>query len=311
MVTHVTSVSPLGIGELAQLTGVPVRTIRFYCDEGILDPLRSAGGHRRFDLSSVDRLRLVRRLRGLGLGLPAIVGVLHGRHSIAEAVTAERAALDVELAALAWRRASLRAVETADPAERAARLELLAAVVDGPSARMALIDFWRGVAVAPLAGDVVEAILDMVVPEPPVAPTPEHVVAYAELVALAGDRSLTRRIRDRARANLAVISDEIGMLVGVAEACELGEERVRAGDEPTPGAALDAFVAAHAAARLQRDTPAFRRVLNVEADVDRDPRLMRYWTLAGQVTDSDLVPNAGHTWLLAALQRWAWEASAA
>lgn len=95
----------LGIGDLARLTGVPVRTIRFYCDTGILEPRRSAGGHRRFGPSAVDRLGLVRRLRRLGLGLPAIADVLTGERSVAEAVAAERAALDVELAALAWRRA--------------------------------------------------------------------------------------------------------------------------------------------------------------------------------------------------------------
>ncbi|NKZ09334.1 MerR family transcriptional regulator, partial [Actinomadura latina] len=97
----------LGIGDLAALTGVSVRTIRFYCDEGVLEPGRSAGGHRRFDRSAVDRLRLVRRLRALGLGLPAIAAVLAGDRSLAEAVAAERRAADAELASLAWRRASL------------------------------------------------------------------------------------------------------------------------------------------------------------------------------------------------------------
>lgn len=89
----------LGIGDLAALTGVPVRTIRFYCDEGVIEAGRSAGGHRRFDASAVDRLRLVRRLRGLGLGLPGIVAVLTGDLSLEEAVTAERRAADAALAA--------------------------------------------------------------------------------------------------------------------------------------------------------------------------------------------------------------------
>ncbi|MFH8369762.1 MerR family transcriptional regulator [Streptomyces sp. NPDC018031] len=91
---------PLGIGDLARLSGVPVRTVRFYCDEGIVESRRSAGGHRRFDPAAVDRLRLVRRLRGLGVGLPAIRDVLAGRVSLAEAAAAERAALDAELALL-------------------------------------------------------------------------------------------------------------------------------------------------------------------------------------------------------------------
>ena len=56
----------VGIGELSRLIGVPVRTIRFYCDEGLVQPHRSSGGHRLFDPAAVDRLRLVRRLRALG-----------------------------------------------------------------------------------------------------------------------------------------------------------------------------------------------------------------------------------------------------
>ncbi|WP_373281250.1 MerR family transcriptional regulator [Nocardia testacea] len=37
---------------MARTTGLTVRTIRFYCDEGILESQRSAGGHRMFDADS-------------------------------------------------------------------------------------------------------------------------------------------------------------------------------------------------------------------------------------------------------------------
>ncbi|NQE70567.1 MerR family transcriptional regulator [Nocardia gamkensis] len=73
---HTGSVS---IGELSRLTAVPVRTIRFYCDHGILDSHRTTGGHRIFDSgTAVDRLLLVRRLRALGVSLTAIADVLAG-----------------------------------------------------------------------------------------------------------------------------------------------------------------------------------------------------------------------------------------
>lgn len=180
-----------GIGDLAQLTGLPVRTIRFYCDEGIVDSRRSGGGHRRFDRAAVDRLILIRRLRLLGMSLPAIAQVLHGERALAEAVGAERAAVDTELATLTWRRDLLHAVEQADPTDRAARLGLLAAVSDGRAARDALEGFWRRLVLAPLSGAMFDALIDMSVPRPPKNPTPAQVVAYAELVALVADRSLT------------------------------------------------------------------------------------------------------------------------
>ncbi len=293
----------LGIGDLAALTGVPVRTIRFYCDEGLLDSRRSAGGHRRFARSAVERLDLVRRLRGFGLGLPAIAGVLSGERSIDEVVAAERAALDVELASLAWRRASLAAVEAATPAERAARLAMLAAVQDHEAARAALVAFWQRLFLAQLPADLVSMFLEVSVPPPPSDPTPRQVVAYAEMVVLAGDHTLTGRMRARARVNLERISDETELLTGIAEACELARPLLLAGRRPAPGAALDRFVAAYATAQRSRDTPRFRQDLLTTATVDRDPRLRRYWALVGEVTGEPVTVGVAQAWLVDALER--------
>ena len=293
----------LGIGDLAALTGVPVRTIRFYCDEGLLDSRRSAGGHRRFARSAVERLDLVRRLRGFGLGLPAIAGVLSGERSIDEVVAAERAALDVELASLAWRRASLAAVEAATPTERGARLAMLAAVQDHEAARAALVAFWQRLFLAQLPADVVSMFLEVSVPPPPADPTPRQVVAYAEMVALAGDHTLTGRMRARARVNLERISDETELLTGIAEACELARPLLLAGRRPAPGAALDRFVAAYATAQRSRDTPRFRQELLTTATVDRDPRLRRYWALVGEVTGEPVTVGVAQAWLVDALER--------
>jgi excisionase family DNA binding protein len=293
----------LGIGELAHLTGVPVRTIRFYCDEGLLSAHRSAGGHRRFARSAVEQLRLVRRLRGVGLGLPAIACVLAGERSLGEAVAAERAALDAELAALAWRRASLRAVEEADPVERAARLELLAAVEHGPAARDMLVAFWRGVIVAPVPEWLLTAFIDLSVPEPPDDPEPAQVVAYAELVTLAGDRSLTRELRGRAVEMADVLPDERNLMADVGEACTMVAPALIAGEPARPGPALDRFVDAHAEARGGRDTPGFRRRLLADLMAQHDPRIDRYWSLVGEVTGEAATLGAIHSWLVGALAR--------
>jgi excisionase family DNA binding protein len=296
-------VSGLGIGDLAELTGVPVRTIRFYCDEGLLDFRRSAGGHRRFARSAVERLDLVRRLRGLGLGLQAIAAVLSGERSVAEVVAAERAALDAELAALAWRRASLAAVEATTPGDRAARLALLAAVADHTAARGALVDFWHGLFIADLPPDLTEMFLEVSVPRPPADPTPQQVVAYAEMVALTRDRTLAQRMRARARINIERITDEAELLMGIGEACELARPLLLVGRTPAPGPALDRYVAAYATVQRTRDTPAFRSELLTTAVVDRDPRLRRYWRLVGEVTGEPVPVGSAQAWLVDALER--------
>ncbi|MGV9269143.1 MerR family transcriptional regulator [Kitasatospora sp. NPDC003701] len=293
----------LGIGDLARLTGVPVRTVRFYCDEGIVDSVRSAGGHRRFERAAVERLGLVRRLRGLGLGLPAVRQVLAGERSVAEVVAAERAALDGRLADLSWRRASLRAVEeAAGPADRAARLALLAAVQDGGAARDALTAFWRRTMVAPVSEVMLAAFVTAAVPEPPADPTPPQVLAFAELFALAGDRELTRGLLAMARANAELVTDEAELLNGIGEACALAQPAVRAGEPPRAGPELDRFVAAHASVRGGGDTPGFRRRLLAQVAADRDPRMRRYWRLVAEAGGDPATIGAAHLWLTDSLE---------
>ena len=283
----------LGIGELARLTRVSVRTLRFYCDTGIIKPTRSTGGHRRFDAGAVDKVRLVRRLRGLGLGLPVITDVLGGQRSVAEAVAAARAELDVELASMAWRRASLVAVEQAPPAVRAARLDLLAAVESGRAAFDALVAFWRPA----LAYDIaLDSFVTMSVPEPPVDPTPAQVVAYAEMVAVTADRSLSRPRRPDRR-----VVDMEALMGGVDKVLTEAASLVASGATPGPDPLLDDFVTAHAAGVGAQDGPVFRRELLHVLKVDRDPRLRRYWRLYGELTGEDVPVGVTHTWLVDAL----------
>ncbi|MEU5643513.1 MerR family transcriptional regulator [Streptomyces milbemycinicus] len=294
----------LSIGELSQLTGVPVRTIRFYCDEGFVESVRSTGGHRRFLPHTVERLTLLRRLRALGLGLTAIDSVLGGRRSIAEVAAQERAKVDVELATLAWRRASLRAVEQAAPAERAARLELLAAVTDGRAAQHMLEAFWSRIALPSMSEDGASMFISVSVPEPPNDPTPEQVVAYATLVAIVDDHRLRQQIWARTRTGEEFVAYQNALLDGgIGEACELARARVRVGERPGPGPLLDRFVEAHATTRSTLDSPMFRRALLRTAAVDRSPSLRRYWELVGDITGEDVTVGEAHSWLLDSLDR--------
>ncbi len=293
----------MSIGELAERTGVPVRTIRFYCDNGVLESVRSSGGHRLFDSGrATERLLLVRRLRTLGVGLPAICAVLTGERSLADAVAAERAAVDVELDGLAWRRASLRAIENADPAERAARLELLANVQSGASAYETLVGFWRRV-LTPVPSALFDGFVDMNVPGRLSDPTPEQVVAYAELVTLVSDREFSLVVSQQLwRSDPYRIPDRAGLIAGVGEACGMAESALAAGVRPCPGRALDRYVDAHATARAARDTPGFRARLALGCH-DTDPRTQRYWQRAGELMNASTTAGAGQRWLFDALAR--------
>jgi MerR family copper efflux transcriptional regulator len=70
------------IGAVAARSGVSVKTIRFYCDQGLLQPSgRSEGRYRLFDETVYGELALIRTLRALDIPLPTITAVLEARRS--------------------------------------------------------------------------------------------------------------------------------------------------------------------------------------------------------------------------------------
>ncbi len=99
------------IGELARATGLTVRTIRYWSDEGVLHPVtRSSGGYRLYDAESVARLELIRTLRELGLCLDDVRKVLSGEKDVASVAAMHVAALDAQIRSLKVTRAVLSTV---------------------------------------------------------------------------------------------------------------------------------------------------------------------------------------------------------
>ncbi|MEB3361578.1 MAG: MerR family transcriptional regulator [Synechococcaceae cyanobacterium] len=73
---------PLKIGAVARRSGLSVKTIRFYCDEGLIQPFgRSEGGYRLFDDEVFAELALIRTLRAMELPLPDVRRILEARRS--------------------------------------------------------------------------------------------------------------------------------------------------------------------------------------------------------------------------------------
>ncbi|MGB3403220.1 MAG: MerR family transcriptional regulator [Microcoleaceae cyanobacterium] len=63
----------LKIGEVASKSGVPIKTIRYYEELGLLKATKRTGGKfRLFEQSIVHRLALIKRLQSLGLTLQEI-----------------------------------------------------------------------------------------------------------------------------------------------------------------------------------------------------------------------------------------------
>lgn len=62
----------LRIGEVAQLLGATARSLRFYEEQGLVRPRRTAGGARRYSVVDVEQFRLILRLARVGLSLQQI-----------------------------------------------------------------------------------------------------------------------------------------------------------------------------------------------------------------------------------------------
>jgi len=105
------------IGRLAAQTGIPVRTIRFYEQSGLLPPpARTPSGYRDYDTSAATRLRFIRAAQSLNLSLAEIGEILRIRDDqgppcgyVTELLTGHLERLECRIADLLALRDELRA----------------------------------------------------------------------------------------------------------------------------------------------------------------------------------------------------------
>ncbi|EXU64950.1 MerR family transcriptional regulator [Streptomyces sp. PRh5] len=64
------------IGELARLTGVSPRSLRWYGKQSLLRETRTSGGHREYDDDAVDRVRTIQLLFAAGVPARHIAEIL-------------------------------------------------------------------------------------------------------------------------------------------------------------------------------------------------------------------------------------------
>jgi len=66
----------LKIGELSEKTGVSVRSLRYYEQQGLLSPVRSDNGYREFHQFAVDQVNTIQFYLSLGLSTEQIASFL-------------------------------------------------------------------------------------------------------------------------------------------------------------------------------------------------------------------------------------------
>ncbi|MFJ9861677.1 helix-turn-helix domain-containing protein [Streptomyces albogriseolus] len=291
----------LTIGELARATGLSVRTIRYWSDEGALPPAtRSAGGYRLYDAGSVARLELVRTLRELGLGLTDVRRVLTGETTVAQVAAAHVAALDARIRSLKVTRAVLSTVaRRGSTAEETTLMNRLARLSAAERARI-LDDFTTEIFQGLDTADPdIRNRLRFAAADLPDDPTPEQVDAWVELVELIQEPEFRAAMRRMIEFNAADRGPDVptgSSLWFMSRLIRSAGDALRDGVEPgTPRAAAvlrDLIGDADPAAVLKR--------LQAVAD----PRLNRYRELSAVVNGWDR-PSARAEefgWVVAALE---------
>jgi Cd(II)/Pb(II)-responsive transcriptional regulator len=100
------------IGNLAEATGTPVETIRFYEREGLMPAARRAdNNYRQYTAAHADRLAFIRQCRNLDMTLTEIRSLLRLRESPRHDCGEVNALLDDHIGHVAQRIRELRALE--------------------------------------------------------------------------------------------------------------------------------------------------------------------------------------------------------
>ena len=105
------------IGELAHATGVSVRSLRYYEEQGLLASERSPSGQRHYPERAAERVGLIQQLFAAGLNsatmgelLPCILATSTRTAHLSERLQVERERIDRTIAGLILTRAALDAV---------------------------------------------------------------------------------------------------------------------------------------------------------------------------------------------------------
>jgi DNA-binding transcriptional MerR regulator len=300
------------IGRLATLTGLPVKTIRFYSDAGLLPPSgRTEAGHRRYTATDVARLQLVRALRDLEVDLGAIGQLLAGRRELGELLAAHAAALEARDRALHRQLAVVRAAAASPTAATLRRVHALSRLEAAERSRL-LDRFWDRVTEGLPTSEAAARLREAGTPELAEHPTPEQLDAWLELAELAADEDFQRTTRANAGWGAQAAGDALdadAWTRRVGEPLALAAELRAAGVGPyDPQAAevVASMARGFAAVVGRRDGPAFRRWLVTQLDAPTDPRAVRYWCLVATIQGHDEVEfaarTADHAWLMAALR---------
>jgi DNA-binding transcriptional MerR regulator len=289
----------LTIGELSRRTGVAVKTLRFYSDEGLLPPAeRSRGGYRLYADEALMRLDLVRTLREAGLGLDSIKKVLRRETSLADALRLRLAAVEAHIASLQRIGAALRAALRSEPNEDDVRRLCAVTRLSNDERKAVIESFYERVSEGiPIEEKWKRQMIEGSAPKLSDNPTPEQLDAWIELAEIVSDPAFVQNLRENAKEVWGKFDMTAMRRAGdeVAAAARDAIARSIAPDSGEGKQIVEHYGAALAAARGGTFDDTSRRGMRDRFE-RHDPRAARYWELVAIMNGTPSVASTVREW---------------
>jgi DNA-binding transcriptional MerR regulator len=298
----------LTIGSVARRTGIPVKTLRFYSDEGLLPPAdRTDSGYRLYTEADLVRVDLIRTLRDAGLDLATIRSVLQREMTLGDALRLRLRAVEAHVLSLQQVAAAIRAALRTDPDEDDIR-RLCAVTRLTSEGRKAMIEgFFEEVCNGiPIDETWKQQMIETSTCELPDEPTREQLDAWIELTELMSNRELIASLRAHAAAVWTPDFDVAAMQRANSDAERAARDALARNVSPASAeaaAVVATLTPLYAAAHGREPNQAFRDWMRAQYE-NHDPRGARYWELLSIVkgVPAQTGPTAEWAWLVAAFQ---------
>lgn len=303
------------IGEVSWLSGLPVKTIRYYSDEGLLPPKRvTKARYRLYNDASLARLELIRTLREVGFDLSSIERLLQGKDEPSAAMCLQLEVIEAQMNSLSQQRTLLRAALDADNAEVLTRLMrvMWRARLDSTEREAFLVCHleqgfgglrvdpnWR-----PAFWETMLALPDQL--------SESQLEAWLELAELVADESFQAALRAQTQpfADAALSKEAASTLSQELNAAyQEAAKAISEGFSPISprGQQLAATILRLNATMMGRcNDPAFPEWWLEHMETTADPRMERYWTLIAVLRSwgSPSPMAQTHAWLIDGLRHY-------
>ena len=280
---------PLAIGELARRTGVSVKTIRFYSNQGVLPPADvTDAGYRRYSEGDVVRLETVRTLRAAGFDIATIRQVMDQHLAPDAAMRIQIRAIELQERTLRRQRLMLERALARDDVpghpERSRALALLSSAERSAFLRNQIASGMEDVRVnSAWLHDFQNAAVEDI----PEELDDDQLEAWVELVEMTSDPSFATAINQTAQPFWNEIMHDAGMNVGtwqqrILTLTNAARQAVREGVSPDSSAARHIVQVWSRDLASDMDPIMISRLLK-HMVATHDPRLAHYWRLIAAV----------------------------